>query len=124
MNTIKSIPNKQGVAGNYWTQTDSCAGFTVSAECPWRFEEMQLISFTPKECNNKLGKKGDANSPACEDLRSYMRIQNKYEKRDEAKFQFSTTLFTCFVLTIASLNVSGNIEIIVIFPIKKIVDII
>jgi hypothetical protein len=38
--------------------------------------------------------------------------------------QFFTTVFTCIVLSIASLTVSGDIEIIVIQPIKKIVDII
>jgi len=38
--------------------------------------------------------------------------------------QFYTTVFTCIVLSIASLTVSGDIEIIVIQPIKKIVDII
>ena len=38
--------------------------------------------------------------------------------------QFATTVFTCIVLSIASLTVSGDIEVIVIHPIKKIMDII
>jgi len=53
-----------------------------------------------------------------------MRIQNKLEKKEEAMMQFYTTLFTCFVLCIASLTVSSDIEVIVIIPVKKIVDII
>ena len=50
MNDIRSIPNRKGEKGNYWNETSACAGFVVSPSCPWRFEEMKLISFTPKEC--------------------------------------------------------------------------
>jgi hypothetical protein len=53
-----------------------------------------------------------------------MRIHFKPEKREEAMMQLFTTLFTCFVLSIASLTVSNDIEVIVIIPVKKIVDII
>jgi len=68
---------------------------------------MILISFTPKQCleNPNL---------SCEQLVSYLRFQNKLEKKEEAKMQFFTTVFTCIVLSIASLTVSGDIEVIVI----------
>jgi hypothetical protein len=60
----------------------------------------------------------------CEQLSAFMRIQFKLEKQEEAMMQLFTTLFTCFVLCIASLTVSNDIEVIVIIPVKKIVDII
>jgi hypothetical protein len=44
--------------------------------------------------------------------------------KEEAAYQFYTTVFTCVVLSFASITVAGDIEIIVIHPIKKIVDII
>ena len=50
MSTIKSIPNQKGLGGSYWTQTDECAGFKVGNDCPWRYEEMELIAYTPTEC--------------------------------------------------------------------------
>jgi len=78
---------------------------------------MILISFTPRECLEDP-------SLSCDQLVSYLRFHNKNEKQEEAKMQFFTTVFTCIVLSIASLTVSGDIEVIVIQPIKKIVDII
>jgi hypothetical protein len=33
--------------GLYWEQTKECAGFIVSDDCPWRYEEMSLIGYTP-----------------------------------------------------------------------------
>ena len=52
MQEIKNIPR----AGNsfsiddpdpFWRQTDACSGFNVGPDCPWRFEEMTLVTFTP-----------------------------------------------------------------------------
>lgn len=33
-----------------WKETASCAGFNVSDDCPWRYNEMELLSYTPPEC--------------------------------------------------------------------------
>jgi len=115
--SIKSIPNKLGTPGDYWQETSPCAGFTVQDDCPWRYEEMSLISFTPQECRKNK-------EMSCEHLISYIRYQNQNEKQEEAMMQFFTTVFTCIVLSFASLTVSRDIEVIVIEPIKKIVDII
>jgi hypothetical protein len=41
---------KQFYGEYYWQETKECAGFTVTDECPHRFEEMILISYTPSEC--------------------------------------------------------------------------
>jgi len=43
---------------------------------------------------------------------------------EEATLQFGTTIFTCFVLTIASLTFSADVQNIVINPITKMVGII
>ena len=117
LNSIKSVPNRAGEAGNYWEETEPCAGFVVSDSCPWRYEEMSLVSYTPKECLQDK-------ALSCEQLVAYIRVHHKLEKQEEAMMQFCTTVFTCFVLACASLTVSGDIEVIVIHPIKKIVDII
>ena len=117
LNSIKSIPNKEGTTGKYWEETAECAGFSVSDACPWRYEEMGLVSYTPDECKTDK-------ALSCDQLISYVRFQNKMEKKEEAAYQFYTTVFTCIVLSFASITVAGDIEVIVILPIKKIVDII
>ena len=71
METIERIPNPMNqttgkAEGWYWEQTDSCAGLTVSNDCPWRYEEMSLISYTPQECY-------DDDSLSCADLVAYAR---------------------------------------------------
>lgn len=69
LNTITSIaPSKVG-RNDGWTQTDECAGFKVSSDCPWRVEEMLLIGFTPDECFAELADSG------CDDLVAYARFQ-------------------------------------------------
>ena len=78
---------------------------------------MKLVSFIPVQCTKekKLG---------CDQLVAYARFQMQLEKREEAKLQFSTTIFTCIVIAVFCLTLQGDIELIVVTPIKKIVDII
>lgn len=104
-------------AGSYWNQTDSCAGFSVADSCPWRYEEMLLVTYTPIECL-------DGELTGCDDLVAYARFNIRPQKIAEAELQFATTIFTCFVLTAASLIFSNDAERIVIKPIKKIILII
>ena len=61
---------------------------------------------------------------ACNELVAYARYQHKQEKTNEALSTFYTTIFTILVLTIATYGFTRNIDQIVVFPIKKIVDII
>lgn len=89
----------------------------MSSECIYRAEEMELIAFTPVECIKH-------ENLHCDKLVSYARFQRKSQRQDEAQAQFIITLFTCIVLTAASLKFGSDIEEIVIIPIKKIVDII
>ena len=52
MGSIEYIP-APGMANRtnaYWEQIDACAGFEVSPDCPYRYSEMELITFTPQEC--------------------------------------------------------------------------
>ena len=56
-----------------WVQKDSCAGFSVSDSCPWRYEEMDLISFIPSECLN-------FKVEGCDQLVSFARFNKRYEK--------------------------------------------
>ena len=116
MDHIKSIPTRDG-KGIFWEENPDCGGFEVKDSCPWRYEEMLLVTYTPSECqlNRTLG---------CDNLVSYARFQQKLELQDEASQQFYTTMFTCLVLTVASLTFANDIEQIVILPIKKIVNII
>jgi hypothetical protein len=78
---------------------------------------MQLITFTPEVClDNSL--------QGCELLVSYARLQKRSATQEEAIMQFTTTMFTCFVLTVLFLVFNNDTEVIVIEPIKKVVDII
>ena len=78
---------------------------------------MILVSYTPNDCLVDL-------TLGCDNLVSFARFQKKLDLQDEASQQFYTTMFTCLVLTVASLTFANDIEIIVIMPIKKIVNII
>jgi hypothetical protein len=60
----------------------------------------------------------------CEELVAYARFNIQQENKNEAILQFATTIFTCFVLTAASLIFSNDAERIVIKPIKQIIMII
>ena len=117
IDSIKSIPNRKGTPGNYWEQSEYCSGFAIDERCEWRVEEMDLVRFTPAQCQTDL-------SLNCDQLVTYARFKVKLESQEQAMLQFFTTIFTCGVLTIASLKFSSDIEGIVIIPIKKIVDII
>ena len=55
-----------------WRQTDSCAGFTVSEDCPWRSEEVDLITYIPQECLTDY-------TTGCMQLVSYARVESRSE---------------------------------------------
>jgi len=31
--------------------SQTCSGFDVSPKCEWRYSEMELVTYTPNECN-------------------------------------------------------------------------
>lgn len=78
---------------------------------------MQLVTFTPGVCL-------DGTIVGCEYLVAYARININVSTIEEAYLQFTTTIFTCFVLTVAFMIFSHDTEVIVIRPIKKVVEII
>lgn len=52
MSEIKNIPRKGNTysandPNPYWSQDENCSGFIVGDGCNWRWEEMNLITFTP-----------------------------------------------------------------------------
>lgn len=55
---------------------------------------------------------------------AYARINNASTVRQTAIYQFITTIFTCIILATAFIVFSNDTEIIVIKPIKKVIDII
>jgi len=60
-----------------WTETAECSGFEVPDNCPWRYEEMELVTFTPDYC---LTQKVEG----CEYLVSYARFNKRVAKQEEA----------------------------------------
>jgi len=57
MSEIEMIPNKGEIYDKeepdfYWHQTVSCSGFDIKPDCPWRYDEMSLVTFTPQSCLN------------------------------------------------------------------------
>ena len=84
MGTIINVPKAGNTydpedADPFWKQTDACAGPIVSDECEWRYEEMTMVTFTPKICVDRELK-------GCEQLVAYARINIAYGKRMEAIF--------------------------------------
>lgn len=78
IDSIKSIPNKKGIEGDYWQQTDLCAGFAIDLNCEWRVEEMELVRFTPIQCL-------DDPSLNCDKMAVYARFKVKLEAQEQAK---------------------------------------
>ena len=78
---------------------------------------MELISYEPSECLN-------SDKPNCQNLVAYARFNIRKQVEEEAQLQFGTTIFTCVVLTVASLTFSNDTHNIVIKPITKMVGII
>ena len=58
----------------HWEESTECAGFIVSADCPWRTEEMSLITFKPDACSTQEVK-------GCEELIAYARIVDTYSTK-------------------------------------------
>jgi len=78
---------------------------------------MELVSYTPQECLTGI-------IPDCAELVSYARFNIRKQIKEEAILQFGTTIFTCVVLTAASLIFVSDTQNIVITPISKMVGII
>lgn len=79
MSTIDKIPTNDQTFNNmtapyYWEQNEDCAGFIVKDECPWRFEEMSLITFRPEVCST-----GEVQG--CEELIAYARVVEAMSSR-------------------------------------------
>lgn len=55
----------------FWEQSDECSGFYISDDCPFRPEEMSLVTFRPEACESGEVK-------GCEELVAYARIKNQY----------------------------------------------
>ena len=36
----------------FWEQSAECSGFEISDDCPWRPEEMTLVTFRPDACES------------------------------------------------------------------------
>ena len=55
MNVIPNIPKigktfQENDPDPFWSQDEGCSGFIVGEKCNWRWEEMNLITFTPQIC--------------------------------------------------------------------------
>ena len=75
MDHIVSIPGKNEGDEPCWVQDELCSGFKIDQRCQWRYDEMELVSFTPKECkeNMLLG---------CDKLVAHARFQTSLESQE------------------------------------------
>ena len=122
MADIDKIPNEGQTFANmeapyYWEQSEKCSGFYISEECPWRPEEMTLVTFRPSACE-------DGSLKGCEQLVAYVRIVDIVTIKATATAQILITLFTCVVLACSFIIFSHDTQVHVIIPIKKVVAII
>ena len=67
MNSIKEIYGRNNLV--VWRESEHCAGFIVSnsSECELRYNEMELLSYTPHECL-------DGSIKYCKELIAYARF--------------------------------------------------
>lgn len=112
---IKEIPCANGSI--CWKESENCAGFNVSDNCEWRFNEMELYHYTPSEClkDESLG---------CKQFKAFARYMTRPANENENRQTFFTILFTCFIVTLVSFKFTDYITVGVEVPIKKIIDII
>jgi hypothetical protein len=78
---------------------------------------MSLVTFTPDVCLN-------GELEGCEYLVAYARINNAVTRREEAVWNFATTIFTVIFLSVIFIVFNHDTETVVIKPIKKVVQII
>ena len=53
--SIMDIPDKYDKNKSMWIQDDNCSGTTISNKpCKLRIKEMELVSYTPKQCKTDL----------------------------------------------------------------------
>ena len=78
---------------------------------------MTLVTFTPNDCKMKKMK-------GCDQLIGYVRIDMSYTRRQEAIWNFTTTMFTVVFLSCIFIIFNHDTETVVIKPIKKVVQII
>lgn len=72
MSEIAKIPSEGQTfasmeAPYFWEQKEECSGFYISDDCPYRPEEMTLVTFRPSACE-------DGTLKGCEQLVAYARI--------------------------------------------------
>lgn len=91
---IKTIPCLDGTV--CWTESENCAGFNVSDACEWRYNEMELIQYTPSECleDESLG---------CAQLKAFARYMTRPANQIDSQRSFLTIVFTCVILTLVSI---------------------
>mmetsp|Transcript_14383 Transcript_14383/g.13982 ORF Transcript_14383/g.13982 Transcript_14383/m.13982 type:complete len:408 (-) Transcript_14383:505-1728(-) len=117
MDDIKKIPTKNHT-DYFWRANRPCSGFIVSdSTCPLRYDEMSLISYSPNECHN-------GELPNCKNLVAYARFDIRKQIVSSSQLQLFTTIFTCIILTVASLIFQYDTQRIVITPITKMVGVI
>lgn len=77
MDHIKSIPGVKEGDPPFWEQDELCSGFKIDQKCKWRYDEMELVSFTPDECieNPALG---------CNKLVAHARFETSRERQEQA----------------------------------------
>ena len=76
---IEKIPSKGQKFSNmeepyFWEQSAECSGFIISDDCPFRIEEMSLITFRPDACST-----GEVQG--CEELIAYARVVDTYSSQ-------------------------------------------
>lgn len=98
----------------YWQENDACAGFEVGPNCHLRYDEMQLVTYSPVQCQGQ-------DVRGCEFLISYARVDMSYTIKQEAMWNFYTTLFTIFFLSGIFIIFNRDTENVVVKPIKKVV---
>uniref|UniRef100_A0A0G4H167 Guanylate cyclase domain-containing protein n=1 Tax=Chromera velia CCMP2878 TaxID=1169474 RepID=A0A0G4H167_9ALVE len=97
-----------------WRQNPRCATLDP-VDCPYRDEELDLVSFTPPECLDRED---------CDSVASYARFQVQLRVRESAMWSMAVTVFIIILLGTLSMLLSQDTQNLVIAPIEKMVNIV
>lgn len=103
--------------GNTWDEETDCSGKTVPSDCKLRDEEMELLIYLSKDCD-------DEDPQGCEELKAYARFDIKDTVETTAMMDIFITIFVGIILAAASVLFAKDVQKVVIKPVTKMVTII
>jgi len=121
LRSIESVDSDFGT----WNEFSACSlarDKTSTEVCPYRPEELELVSYVPTECLESIQQEGIG--VGCQEAKAFARFTKAEKVRDAAQREMITTLCVCVLLGSMAVQIQNLTQTLVIAPIEKMVNII